>query len=60
MKDDLNIIEQNNKFIVTKNGYPIQLPKNDGASIVTEFDSRQDAERYISILRSLKKNPAYA
>ena len=60
MKDDLKVVEKNGKFIVTKNGKPIDLPKSDGASIVTEFDSKQDAERYISILRSLKKNPAYA
>jgi len=60
MKDDLKVLEKNGKFLVAKNGKPIDLPKSDGASIVTEFDSRQDAERYISILRSLKKNPAYA
>ncbi len=60
MRDDLSVIEKNGKFIVAKNGSPIQLPKTDGASIITEFDSRADAERYISILKSLRKNPAYA
>jgi hypothetical protein len=54
-KNSLGIIEKNNKFIVTKNGEPINLPKNDGSTIVTEFDSRSDAERYISILKSLTR-----
>lgn len=60
MKDDLSVIEKNGKFVVAKNGKPVQLPKTDGASIVTEFDSKSDAERYMSIIRSLRKNPAYA
>jgi hypothetical protein len=54
-KNSLGIIEKNNKFIVTKNGEPINLPKSDGSTIVTEFDSRSDAERYISILKSLTR-----
>lgn len=54
MKSELTIAEINNKFVVLSNGKPIQLPKTDGASIVTEFDSKQDAERYISILLMLK------
>jgi hypothetical protein len=54
-KNSLAIIEKNNKFIVTKNGEPINLPKSDGSTIVTEFDSRSDAERYISILKSLTR-----
>lgn len=60
MKDDLKVLEKNGKFLVVKNDKPIDLPKSDGASIVTEFDSKADAERYISILKSLRKNPAYA
>jgi hypothetical protein len=54
-KNSLGIIEKNNKFIVIKNGEPINLPKSDGQTIVTEFDSRSDAERYISILKSLTR-----
>ena len=52
---NLSIIEKNGKFIVTKNGQPINLPKSDGSTIVTEFSSKEDAEKYISILKSLTK-----
>ena len=55
MSSNLGVIEKNNKFIVTKNGEPINLPKTDGATIVSEFPSREDAERYISILKTLEK-----
>ena len=55
MSSVLNIIEKNNKFVVTKNGEPINLPKSDGQSIITEFSSREDAEKYLSILKKLKK-----
>lgn len=55
MSSNLGVIEKNSKFIVTKNGEPINLPKTDGATIVTEFPSREDAERYISILKTLEK-----
>lgn len=41
------------KFVVTKNGEQIRLPKSTGSHIVTEFDSKEDAERYLSILKSL-------
>ena len=56
----LSVIEQNKKFVVTENGKPINLPKTDGATIVTEFDSREDAEKYISILFKLKSQKQYA
>ena len=56
----LSVIEQNKKFVVTENGKPINLPKTDGATIVTEFDSREDAEKYISILSRLKSQKQYA
>lgn len=55
MNNVLDIIQKNNKFVVTKNGQPIQLPKTDGQTIVTEFDNRRDAEKYLSILKSLSK-----
>lgn len=58
MSSNLGVIEKNNKFIVTKNGEPINLPKTDGAAIITEFPSKEDAERYISILRTLEKRKA--
>lgn len=54
MNSNLCIVEKNSKFIVTKNGQPINLPKTDGATIVTEFPSREDAEKYISILKNLE------
>lgn len=56
MIDNLSVIEKRGKYIVTQNGKPLNLPKTDGASIVTEFDSKTDAERYMSILKSLKKH----
>lgn len=49
------IIQENGRFVVTQNGNPIRLPKSDGQTIVTEFDSKDDAQRYINILKSLKK-----
>lgn len=52
---NLSVIEKGNKFVVTKNGEPILLPKTDGQSIVTEFENKQDAERYMTILKSLRK-----
>ena len=56
----LSVIEQNKKFVVTENGKPINLPKTDGSAIVTEFDSKDDAEKYISILFKLKSQKQYA
>jgi hypothetical protein len=56
----LDIVEKNGKFIVTKDGKPIEVPKNDGSYIVTEFNSESDANRYISILKSLKKRVDYS
>jgi hypothetical protein len=50
-----SIVQKNGKFVVTKNGEPILLPKSDGQSIVTEFDSREDAQQYLSILENLLK-----
>ena len=60
VSDTLSVIEKNGKFVVTENGKPINLPKTDGATIVTEFDSREDAEKYISILSRLKNQKQYA
>ena len=56
----LSVIEQNKKFVVVENGRPINLPKTDGSTVVTEFDSKDDAERYLSILSTLKKQKQYA
>lgn len=55
----LSVIEQNKKFVVVENGRPINLPKTDGSTVVTEFDSKADAERYLSILTTLKKQKQY-
>jgi hypothetical protein len=52
---DLGILEKSGKFIVTKNGKPIQLPKTDGQAIVTEFETKQDAEKYMTILKHLTR-----
>ncbi len=53
---NFGVVEKNGKFVVTKNNEPILLPKSDGAKIVTEFDNKCDAERYVTILKSLKKH----
>lgn len=55
MSNVLDVIQKNGKFIVTKNGEPINLPKSDGQSIVTAFDTKEDAEKYKSILTHLQK-----
>lgn len=54
-KDSYEVKQLNGKYVVTKNGEPILLPKSDGQSIVTEFDSLDDANKYLSILQSLMK-----
>jgi hypothetical protein len=50
-----DVVQNNSKFVVTKNGEPILLPKSDGQAIVTQFDSKEDAQKYLSILESLVK-----
>jgi hypothetical protein len=45
----------NSKFVVTKNGEPIILPRSTGQNIITEFDCQEDAEKYLSILKQLQK-----
>jgi hypothetical protein len=55
----LSVIEKNGKFVVTRNGQPINLPKSDGQTIVTEFSSKSDAEKYIAILSNLQKQKQY-
>ena len=56
---NLGIIEKNGKFVVVKNGQPVILPKSDGANIVTEFSTREDAQTYASILDRLSKQKKY-
>lgn len=57
---NLNVIEKNGKFVVTKNGEPILLPKNtEGQTIVTQFDSKEDANKYMEILSKLSKQKKY-
>lgn len=56
---NLGIIQKNGKFVVTKNGEPILLPKTDGQSIVTEFPTKEDAEKYLNILNTLSKQKKY-
>lgn len=53
MNNQLGIIQKDNKFIVTKNGQPILLPKSDGQSIITEFSCKEDAKKYMDILKNL-------
>lgn len=57
---NLSVIEQNGKFVVTKNGDPILLPKNtEGQTIVTQFDNKEDANKYMEILTKLSKQKKY-
>jgi hypothetical protein len=56
---NLGVMQKNGKFVVTKNGEPINLPKSDGQTIVTEFDTKSDAEKYMTILSTLQKKKAY-
>jgi hypothetical protein len=51
----LEVKQKNDKFVVCRDGEPILLPKSDGHVIVTEFTTRQDAEKYMKILQNLKK-----
>lgn len=55
MNSSFGIIQKNDKFVVTKNGEPISLPKSDGQNKITSFDTREDAQRYLDILNSLSK-----
>ena len=55
----LGVVDKNGKFVVMKDGQPINLPKSDGQSIVTEFSSKADAEKYMSILSTLQKQKKY-
>jgi hypothetical protein len=57
---NLGVMEKNGKFVVTKNGEPILLPKSsDGQTIVTQFDNKEDAQRYMDILTKLSKQRKY-
>jgi hypothetical protein len=60
MSAKLGVISKGSKFVVTKNGEQILLPKSNGQTIVTEFDSKEDAERYIGILNHLNQQKKYA
>lgn len=53
-KVEYSVKKLNTKFVVTKNGEPM-LPSSGGQTIITEFDCKEDAEKYLSILKKLKK-----
>lgn len=55
MSNILDVLVKSGKFVVTKNGEPLNMPKSDGQSIVTEFDTKDDAMKYIDILNRLSK-----
>lgn len=55
-----HVVEKNGKFVVALDNKPINLPKTDGSTVITEFDTKADAERYMSILATLKKQKQYA
>jgi 3-deoxy-D-manno-octulosonic acid (KDO) 8-phosphate synthase len=56
-KDLFEVMSNNNKFVVIKNGQPIN-PQTDGQRVVTEFDNMEDANKYITILQTLTKKKA--
>ena len=56
---NLSVIQKNSKFVVARDNQPILLPKSDGQKIITEFSSREDAEKYMKILSSLEKQKKY-
>lgn len=60
MSNQLGIMQKNGKFVVTKNGEPILLPKSDGQTIVTEFPTKEDAEKYMNILSILSKQKKHS
>jgi hypothetical protein len=59
MSNALGVMQKNGKFVVTKNGEPMLLPKSDGQPIVTEFTTKEDAEKYMSIVAHLQKKKGY-
>lgn len=52
-KTEYSVVKIGDKFVVQKNGQKIVSTQDSGAVLVTEFDSKQDAEKYASILKSL-------
>lgn len=56
----LSIIEQGKKFLVAENGKAIKLPRAEGSTVITEFDTREDAEKYMKILSHLRKQKRYS
>lgn len=51
---------KNSKFVVLKeNGEPVILPRSDVPNMVAEFDSVEDANKYVGILEVLMKNKEY-
>lgn len=54
-KVEYGVIRMGSKFVVTKDGEPVLLPKTNGSHVVTEFDCKEDAEKYLSILKRLSR-----
>jgi hypothetical protein len=60
MKSKFSVKAKNSKFVVLKeNGEPVILPRNDVPNMVAEFDSVDDANKYIGILEVLMKKKEY-
>lgn len=54
MSNPYSVIKHENKFVVAKDGKPISLPYGGGQKKITEFDSEDDAKKYMAILQTLK------
>jgi hypothetical protein len=59
MTDNLGVIEKNGRFVVVENGKILRGSRTDSHNLVTEFDNKNDAEKYMSIIKTVraKKQP---
>lgn len=56
MNNTLDVVQKHDKFVVTKNGQPFVPSRTDGQAVTTEFSNREDAEKYMNILKVLSKS----
>jgi len=54
MTNNLDVVEKNGKFVVVENGKILRGSRTDSHDLVTEFDNKNDAEKYMSILKTVR------
>jgi len=54
MTNNLDVVEKNGKFVVVENGKILKGSRTDSHNLVTEFDNKNDAEKYMSILKTVR------